>query len=301
MILGVEKMKKLTILLSLLALMAFALFAAAIPAHASISSHNWVDTLLKNETDPFLGYVSAGYQTGSTANLKINIVNDLPSNKKMNISAVYVSFDWGMNYSSTEANYTQTLFYRLSPGMSHVFTITFTVPPTTVASNLMTHSYVIYVKDINAGGTEIHPYSNSPISGSNFAVLSDDQVTCIETSGEISKYSGYGVFMTAEAKELSLMASGAKTLADNAYKKANFVVAAANYQDSLSLYQDAWGNETSIVSGFETSLKDMIDTSSGAINMMGLGYVIFGLGWVFIGIGVIIYSIRKPKGTSPSQ
>jgi hypothetical protein len=45
----------------------------------------------------------------------------------------------------------------------------------------------------------------------------------------------------------------------------------------------------------------MIDTSSGAINMMGLGYVIFGLGWVFIGIGVIIYSIRKPKSTSPSQ
>jgi hypothetical protein len=35
--------------------------------------------------------------------------------------------------------------------------------------------------------------------------------------------------------------------------------------------------------------------------MMGLGYVIFGLGWVFIGIGVIIYSIRKPKGTSPAQ
>jgi hypothetical protein len=107
--------------------------------------------------------------------------------------------------------------------------------------------------------------------------------------------------MTAEAKQLSLMASGAKTLADNAYKKGNFGDAATNYQDSLSLYQDTWSNETSIVSGFEKSLKAMIDTGSGAINMMGLGYVIFGLGWVFIGIGVIIYSIRKPKGTSPSQ
>ena len=297
MILGVEKMKKLTILLSLSALMAFALFAAAIPAHASISSHNWVDALLKNETDSFLGYVIAGYQTGSTANLKINVYNHLTA--KMNISAVYVSFDWGMNYSSTEANITQTLIYRLSPGMSHVFTITFTVPATTVASNLMTHSYVIYVDDVNPVGTKLH--SNSPFYGSNFAVLFDDQATCIETSREISKYSGYYVFMTAEAKQLSLMASGAKTLADNAYQKGNFGVAATDYQDSLSLYQDAWGNETSIVSGFEKSLKAMIDTSSGAINMMGLGYVIFGLGWVFIGIGVIIYSIRKPKGTSPSQ
>lgn len=298
MTLGVEKMKKLTILLSLSALMAFALFAAAIPAHATILSHNWVDTLLKNETDSFLGDVSAGYQTGSTANLKINVYNDLLS-KKMNISAVYVSFDWGMNYSSTEANITQTLIYRLSPGMSHVFTITFTVPDTTVASNLMTHSYVIYVDDVNVVGTKLH--SNLPSPGYYFAVLSGNQATCIETSREISKYSGYGVFMTAEAKQLSLMAKGAKTLADNAYQKGNFGDAATNYQDSLSLYQDAWGNETSIVSGFEKSLKAMIDTSSGAINMMGLGYVIFGLGWVFIGIGVIIYSIRKPKGTSPSQ
>jgi len=290
-------MKKLTILLSLSALMAFALFAAAIPAHASILSHNWVDALLKNETDSFLGYVSAGYQTGSTVNLKINVYNHLTA--KMNVSAVYVSFDWGIDYSSTEANITQNLIYRLSPGMSHVFTITFTVPATTVASNLMTHSYVIYVDDVNPVGTKLH--SNSPSYGSNFAVLSGDQATCIETSREISKYSGYGVFMTAEAKQLSLMASGAKTLADNAYQKGNFGVAATNYQDSLSLYQDAWGNETSIVSGFEKSLKAMIDFSSGAINMMGLGYVIFGLGWVFIGIGVIIYSIRKPKSTSPSQ
>lgn len=297
MILGVEKMKKLTMLLSLSALMAFALFAATIPAHASISSYNWVDALLKNETDSFLGTVSAGYQTGSTANLKINVYNHLTA--KMNISAIYVSFDWGMNYSSTEANITQTLIYRLSPGMSHVFTITFTLPATTVASNLMTHSYGIYVDDVNAAATKLH--SNSPSSGSNFAVLSSDQATCIEKKREISKYSGYGVFMTAEAKQLSFIASGAKTLADNAYQKGNFGDAATNYQDSLSLYQDALGNETSIVSGFETSLKHMIDFSSGAINMMGLGYVIFGLGWVFIGIGVIIYSIRKPKSTSPSQ
>jgi len=297
MILGVEKMKKLTMLLSVSALVAFTLFAPAIPAHASILSHNWVDTLLKNETDSFLGSVSAGYQTGSTANLKINVYNHLTA--KMNISAVYVSFDWGINYSSTEANLTQTLIYRLSPGMSHVFTITFTVPATTVASNLMTHSYVIYVDDVNPVGTKLH--SNSPSDGHNFAVLSDDQATCIETKREISKYSGYGVFMTAEAKQLSLMASGAKTLADNAYQKGNFGDAATNYQDSLSLYQDALGNETSVISGFETSLKHMIDFSSGAINMMGLGYVIFGLGWVFIGIGVIIYSIRKPKSTSPPQ
>jgi len=297
MILGAEKMKKLTMLLSLSALMAFALFAVTIPAHATISSYNWVDTLLKNETDSFLGYVDAGYQAGSTAILKINVYNRLTA--KMNISVVYVSFDWGINYSSTEANLTQTLIYRLSHGMSHVFTITFTVPNTTIASNLMTHSYVIYVEDVNVVGTKLN--SNPPSYGSNFAVLSGNQASCIKTKREISKYADYGMFMTAEAKRLSLMARGAKTLAEDAYQKGNFGDAATNYQDSLSLYQDALGNETSIISGFETSLKGMMDFSSGAINMMGLGYVIFGLGWVFIGIGVIIYSMRKPKSTSPSQ
>lgn len=293
---GVEKMKKLSILLFLSVLMIFALFAAARPAHASISSHNWIDALLRNEWDSFLGSVSYGYRTGSTATLKINVYNHLSA--QMNISAVYVRFDWGINYSSPEANITQTLIYRLASGMSHVFTITFTVPDTTVASNVVKHTYTIYVDDVNIVGTDLH--SNSPQSGSDFAVLSDEQANAIETKREISKYSGYYTFLTAKARELSLMAGGARNLGDSAYQSGRFGDAAAYYQDALSLYEDAWSSETGSVSGFETALKDIMNSGSGAISMVGWGYVIFGLGWVFIGIGVIIYAVRKLKATPPS-
>ncbi|MCL6577915.1 MAG: hypothetical protein K6T73_00825 [Candidatus Bathyarchaeota archaeon] len=289
-------MKKLNMLLLVSTLTAFALFATVRPIQAHISSHNWIDAMLKDENDSFLGLVSAGYKTGSTAILKVNVYNHLSDT--MNITAVYVGFDWGINYSSTEVNLTELLIYRLAPGMSHVFTITFTVPDTTVASNIVKHSYTIYVEDVNAVGTNLG--SNSPQGGSNFAVLSDEQADAIELRREINKYLSSYLFFTAKARELSLMAGGAKSMADNDYQKGRFSDAVSNYQEALSHYQDAWSSETESVLGFEKAFEDILTNGAGAITMVGWGYVIFGLGWVFIGIGIIIYAVRKPKAVSSS-
>ncbi|MEM3458008.1 MAG: hypothetical protein QXN36_04740 [Candidatus Bathyarchaeia archaeon] len=287
-------MKKLNMLLLVSMLAIFALSATARPAKATISSHNWIDALLKDETDSFLGYVSAGYKTGSTAILKVNVYNHLSDT--MNITAVYVGFDWGINYSSTEVNLTELLIYRLPPGLSHVFTITFTVPDTTVASNIVKHSYTIYIEDVNAVGTNLG--SNTPQGGSNFAVLSDEQADAIELRREINKYSSGYMSLTAKARELFRKAEATEDIADDDYKKGRFSDAVSNYQDALSLYQDAWNSETETFLGFEKAFKDILSNGAGAITMVGLGYIVFGLGWVFIGIGIIIYAVRKPKATS---
>jgi len=276
----------------------FALLSTVNFAHASITGHNWVGAVLREQTDSFLGYVSAGYETGSSAKLVVNVYNHLP--KQMNISAVKVWFDWGINYTSTEADITNV--YAMPTGTSHLFTVTFTVPDTTIASNLVKHSYRIYVEDVNATtGSKKKLNSNSPLSSSDFAVLSNTQATAIETNRELDKYSGYYLFMTAKARELSLMASGARTLGNNAYQRGDFSGAAANYEQALEFYQYAWSNETDSVSGFEQALKDLMTSGQGALNMVGLGYITFGIGWVFIGIGVIIYAIRKPKASAAPQ
>jgi hypothetical protein len=276
----------------------FALLSTLNFANASILGHNWIGAVIRQQNDSFLGYVSAGYEVGSSARLVVNVYNHL--SEQMNISAVKVWFDWGINYTSTEVDITNV--YAMPTGTSHLFTLIFTVPDTTVASNLVKHSYRIYVEDVNATtGSKRKLDSNGPSTGSDFAVLSSAQVTAIETNREIDKYSGYYLFMTAKARELSLMASGARTLGGNAYQRGDFSDAAANYEQALEFYQYAWSNETDSISGFEQALKDLMTSGQGALNMVGLGYITFGIGWVFIGIGVIIYAIRKTKAPAAPQ
>jgi len=292
-------MRKLYVMLILSVIIAFPLLSAIRPAQAWVTSHNWIGGLMKGETDDFLGSVTVAYRTGTTAKLIVNVYNHL--SKTMNISAVYVNFDWGKtNYSSPEANMTATLIYRLAPGLSHVFTITFTVPDTTIASNLVLHNYWIYVEDVNAVGTKLNSNGYPSASGSGFAVLSDAQADSIETKRQIAVYQSMGyMFFTSKAREQALLASGTSNQAYNAYKRADFDGALALYQESLTLYQNAWGNETETMSGFEDAMHDLLVASTGAVGMIGWGYVIFGLGWVFIGIGVIIYAVRKPKTAPP--
>lgn len=291
-------MRRLKIILLATMMMGFALLSTVNFAHASVSGHNWVGAVIRDQTDSFLGYVSAGYQVGSSARLVVNVYNHL--SKQMNISTVKVWFDWGINYTSTEANITNV--YAMPTGTSHLFTVTFTVPDTTIASNLVKHSYKIYVEDVNAtSGSKKQLNSNSPLTGSDFAVLSSAQATAIETNREIDKYSGYYLFMTAKARELALMASGARTLGGNAYQRGDFTSAAANYQEALTLYQDAWSNETESILGFEQALKDLMISGQSELNMVGWGYITFGIGWVFIGIGIIIYAVRKPKAPATPQ
>jgi hypothetical protein len=291
-------LRRLKIILLATMMMGFALLSTANFAHASILGHNWVGALIKDQSDDFLGYVSAGYETGSSARLIVNVNNHLSN--QMNISAVKVWFDWGINYTSTEANITN--IYAMPTGTSHLFTVTFTVPDTTTASNLVKHNYKIYVEDVNATtGSKKQLNSNFPLDGSDFAVLSDAQATAIETDREIDKYYGYSMFITAKARELSFIAEGTRYLAYNAYQRGDFSGAAANYQEALALYQYAWSNETESISGFEQALNDLIISAQSQLTMVGWGYITFGIGWIFIGIGVIIYAVRKPKAPAAPQ
>jgi hypothetical protein len=290
---GEKRMRKFKVVLLLSVMTAFMALATVNPAHAWVNGHNWIGSLLKNQSDDFLGYVYEGYQTGTTATLIVNVYNHL--SHTMNISAVYVNFDWGkVNYSSPEANITATLIYHLQPGQSHVFTITFTVPDTSVASNLVLHSYWIYAEDVNAVGSKLYSNGSPADSGSYFAVLSDDQTTAINTARQIDTYqSMYYMFLSSEGRRLSLLANGESNQGDDTYERGDFAGAVTLYQQSLSDYQDAWGNETDMIGGFETTGHDLMVSAQGAVNMIGWGYLIFGLGWVFIGIGVIIYSLKK--------
>jgi len=249
---------------------------------------------IKNERDDFYGNYVTGYQTGSVATFVVNVRNHL--SKNMNVSAVIVSFDWRVNYTSTEVNLTSV--FAIKPGEAHMFTVSFTVPSTTVASNLVTHKYKIYVDDVNATtGAKKLLYNNWPLDLSNFVVFSSTQADAKETERELDKYDwGYTIpyyFYSGEARELYILAKGAKTQGYNAYVKGDFATAASRYHEALDKIEIAWANETTMYSGFEKSLKALVDNGQGVLNMVGYGYTLFGIGFIFMGIGVLVYLVRK--------
>jgi hypothetical protein len=274
-------------------LLVLALLSSFGSAHASIGGHNWIAPLVKNNSDAFLGYVEAGYVAGSTATLVVNVQNGLAFD--MNVSAVKVWFDWGQNYSSTDVNLTK--IYSIDPGLSHVFTVVFTIPDITVATNLVTHNYKIYVDDVNSTtGVKGQLNTNFPYSGTYFAVFSTEQASAINTVRELNKYdTGFIPFITAQGRELSMLADGTRTEADRQYGNGDFTNAANTYQDALNMMQNAWGNETKVWTDYQNGFEGIVTGIPSMMTMMGIGYALFGLGFFFMGIGVIVWAARKPK------
>ncbi len=289
--LGVEGMRKYAILLSASVLLILVIASSSVKA--DITSFNWINPLVKSEYDDFYGQsVSAGYQVGSTAELVVNVQNDLSVD--MNISSVRVWFDWGTTYNSTEVS--NTTVVSIPTGQSHLFNVTFQVPDLTSAGgNLVLHSYRINVDDVNAtSGNLTVLFNNGPRFGTNFAIFSGDQGTVKGLEKQLAEYDISGAtFMTAEAKQMLVLAQGYENAGVDAYMKGDFSGAVTNYQTALTYIQNAWGNETSMISGFETSFKDLVDSSKLMLSMIGWGYTLFGIGFFFMGIGVLVYLVRK--------
>ena len=289
-------MKKCNVMLSVL--LALILVTSVGSANASISSWNWIAPLVKGDYDSFYGTTITGYQSGTAATLVVNVWNHMGI--VMNVSAVKVWFDWGENFTSTDVS--ETNIHSIDPGTAHVFTVTFTIPGISVATNLVTHSYRIYVEDVNATtGPLLQLNNNSPRSDGNFAVLSDAQAEFVGLGRELQKYQPSPFLLTAKGRELVQQAIGSRTEGSSAYMRGDFSGAVIEYQNALSLMKNAVSNETSTISGFENALMNMVNGAQNALNMMGYGYTLFGIGFLLMGIGALVYLARKSGTPKPSQ
>jgi hypothetical protein len=289
-------MKISNVILSALALLL--IIAAVLPAHGSIQSVNWIAPLVNNQYDSFYGTTVTGYQAGSTATFVISVNNDLFS-VNMNVSSIKIWFDWGTNYTDKNPTYNASSPYAIAPDLQHVFTISFDLPDNSIASNLVTHNYVIYVEDVNATGSVIHYYSQF---GSNFAVFSSDQADCKNLLKQMNEYNFNLVFMTSQAKQTLLQANIASDLGDSAYQNGDFGGAVGYYTNASSLIQKAYSNEYDKTLQFENALLGLAQSGVNMLNMIGIGYTLFGIGFFFMGIGVLVYLVRKsgaPKQPPP--
>jgi len=273
-------------------------------AHASINNYNWIGAVVRNGYDSFYGATITAYEENTTANLVVSVMNDNHVSQ-LNVSAVIVGFDWGSNYTSTECSITVPLVVLSLE--SHVFSIDFTVPSATFASNLVLHSYTIYVEHVNSTSGNKMIVGGYTYSANGFAVFSTDQKDAYTYQKQVNAYPSTpanGIpFLTAEARELIVESSVAESIASDAYSRGDFSTAKQNYLNSLNFLQQAYSNETDKWSSFENALVSVLNGGSTLLAFQGYAWLLFGIGFLLIGIGVLLYLARRrpqqPKPNSP--
>lgn len=269
---------------------------------ASISNYNWIGTMVRNGYDDFYGASVTGYEEGTTANLVVGVSNDYGFASQINVSAVKVGFDWGINYSSSECSIDNP-FVIPSRGF-HIFNLNFTVPSVLLASNLVTHSYTVYVEHANSTTGNKRVVDSWTQTGTGFAVFSSEQADAYNYKQEINAYPSSLVanipLLTAKARQLMLESNVAKSLASTAYTRGDFSTAKAQYNNSLNFIQQAWSNETDKWSTFEDSFVGLLNGGGTLLAFQGYAWILFGVGFILMSIGALVYLTRKKPQPQPT-
>ena len=261
---------------------------------ASINNYNWISTIVRNEYDPFYGSSVTAYEENTSAVLVVSVSNDYSAGQ-LNVSAVKVGFDWGVNYTSNECGPDNP--FGIASSQSHVFTVDFTVPSALFASNLVTHRYTIYVESVNSTTEPKRIITSWTANGLGFAVFSTDQAAANEYERQMNAYPTSNIngipFLTANARQLLQESNVAKTLASDSYMRGDFGKSATYYKNSLDSIRQAWSNETSKWSTFEDAIASILQGGGNLLTMQGYAWLIFAVGFLIISIGVIVFLARR--------
>lgn len=277
---------------------------------ADINSVTWIKPAWKDKWDSFLGYVYVAYVEGSTWTLNIRVDNyELNSTLYPMDARVYsiaVWFDWNKFYNTT-------LDVTVKYGENYLFTINGTTEQISIASNLFTHSYKVYVefedvKNATEKGTWYYPKSGT-LSG--FAVLSQEQYDSALARENfwnfyyrVSPYVG----VYAESLSLGVQAEKESDMADMYYEHGEFSSALEHYNTASNLLDQSFTVYTSKKSEYDdlnlNSTKadldkklaetEAIKATATATLINSFAFMFFGLGFIIFGVAAILYARRKP-------
>jgi hypothetical protein len=290
---GEEEMnKKLLMLISALAfILMFALII--LPVEARLTSVMWLDPNYKGYDDYYGQDVNA-YLVGTEAKALVTVYNDVGEKAYV---TVRMHIDWeAENRTSTEID------KLIQPGRSYTFEVVIQIP--TTVSNLVIHSYTIYISYYKSPGGELittHSYYKS-----DFAVYSQDQAdahdyrTQVETWRAAYSPTIYYFFMTsAKAKEFWIKGATEKVLGDKSYEYGDFEEAKTHYELALNYTLESLKHDTETGQSYEESLLGIMDSLRSLFGLQGWSWIIAAIGFFFMGIGVIVYLVRKSKPAAP--
>lgn len=300
---GRRKMKKALALVALMLSVALTTAFIVNSATAGVEDRTWLGSTLSWGTDDYYGKAVNGYVEESNATLCVKVRNDygLP----INVTEVIVGFDWNTNYTNTLATRA-----RLANGEIRYFTITFTVPNVTVASNMYLHGYTIYLKHVNSTGALVQTMTTGTTYTSNpdFAVYSKDQMDARENARLNSQLNEplWGFNSTA-ANILWRQAANETNIAETLYSLGDFVNAKTHYAAALSLKDDAFTVERSTTGGIQDAELNLLnaqargfDAQANYFNGLYNMWILIGVAAVLFAIGYIIRGLGSLRRSTPS-
>ncbi len=264
------------------AVLTVALLAPLVPsARGAVTSAIWTNTTFTG-TDPFLGVAVNAYAAGSTATLQI-LVTDTVGGAYINVTGAKLMMDWNGNYTTTNS-------LKIPLNTQASFSLTFPVPQTSTASNLVAHNCVLTcltVNYTNAAGAKNQFFFNPLLT--DMAVYSSDQASAMSVFrqlGFLATSSGTvcSSFKTPTASSACGQAVQQFNLGTSLYSTGNFAGANTAFQSALTNWNNAINNENSAGGGL---------TLGSTVG--GWGSLLLGIGAVVVGAAAIIYAIRRPK------
>jgi hypothetical protein len=261
-------------------------------AQTDILTPWWINPEYRGYENLLFNEYIIAYLTGTTAKLSVPVENDY--NENINVTAVQASLDWGKTYNSTECSESNPL--EIEEDDIHTFTITFTVPTTTIASNLAVHDWEVIVNYEKGGEPHTDLWRNEWAPGHTyyFAVFSSDQAEAFQLYNEMDAAFGYNpYFSTAKAEALWGEAEMQNSIGQSYYRSGKFAEANTTLHIARDLVDQAFEAEDERGSKLEDA---QMNYHNAAMTQAYTG-LLLGLGIVFIGIGAIIYAIKKPRAT----
>jgi tetratricopeptide (TPR) repeat protein len=245
--------------------------------------------------DSYYGVEVYAYETGDKAVLSVKVRNDEPFS--INVTRVYVSFDWGLDYNSTEVNATNPL--TLEPFETRPFFIEFQVPYISIASNLYTHSYTIVAMYSYPNATDptktITEYYE--FYADDFAVYSTDQAEAINLNRTIQKYFPQTptTWYSARAQILWNKAWKEINSGNEYYRQGDFSASRQHYTAALDYIDQAWlAEETYLTTQEELQVQETqatiktLEAMANFFNGLSTMWNLFGIGAILFGIGYIL-------------
>ena len=301
------------------AIIAFLLVAAAlVPVYADIPSVSWLGTVNNGMPDAYYNQTLPvnAYKEGTKAVAAITVLNAVTwynaTSKQtfdisINVTSVYVWFDWGSKYTSTQVSSTSP--FSLNYSREETFFINFTVPSAATVSNLYIHSYTVYATYIGYhGGVQVASGSFSYFR-QDFVVYSTDQAAAVDLAQTISNFLSVepkSSLRSDQAQILYDMAANETANAERYYMEGNFTLAKQSYTTALNNYNSALSDEESYQMMNQSLQTEQIQAAIAQMNafasfLNGFStlWVLLGIGWVLLGIGYIIKWIRTRRPEAP--
>lgn len=286
----------------ILAIMALILVAVAlIPTYGEITGRTWIGATYTGYDDYYNADIIA-YKEGTTAVLAVTVRHsNTTAVGGLNVTRVYVSFDWGKTYTSTQVSSASPITIK-NYGESRVFFINFTVPSTVNASNLYRHSYSIYADYAFKNTTGfLRTGTYAPYFANDFVVYSTTQADAMDLARIIDESNPpSGGWTSAKAKILWNKQENETDSGWVYYEQGDFARAKQRFSTAVSYINEAWDAEEAYLTVLEDLQIQQIQASIRSLDAMtsffnGLStmWVLFGIGWVLLGIGYIIKWLRK--------